>query len=61
MTFALSQESAWEMQCVILLWLSQLVTLPFELALLDPNVPDSQADTRCTTAELYSSNFVGLV
>ena len=45
------QESTWEMQCVIMLWLSQLVTLPFELALLESNAPSLEAEPGCILAE----------
>ena len=37
------QDEAWEMQCVLLLWLSQLATLPFDLKLLDSRDQDPAA------------------
>ena len=32
------QAGWWEAQCVVLLWLSQMVLLPFNLALLDSSL-----------------------
>ena len=33
-----AEQSGWETQCVLLLWLAQLVLIPFDLALVDSSV-----------------------
>lgn len=40
----------WEAQCVLLLWLSQLVLLPFHLALLDSSLSDASPSSTCAPA-----------
>ena len=38
-----AEQKAWETQCVLLLWLSQLVLIPFDLALVDSTCPSPAA------------------
>ncbi len=47
---ALLQAEKWETVCVLLLWLSQLVTLPFDLALLDSSLTAAE-DARSITPQ----------
>lgn len=38
-----AEQSGWETQCVLLLWLAQLVLIPFDLALVDSSMSTSLA------------------
>ena len=40
-------EAAWQADCVLLLWLSQLLLIPFDLATVDSSMADSAQDCRC--------------
>ena len=40
-------EAAWQADCVLLLWLSQLLLIPFDLATVDSSMAQSAQDCRC--------------
>ena len=41
-----SADGFWEAQCILLLWLSQLVLVPFDLSLLDSSLQEAHMGER---------------
>lgn len=52
-----AEDGLWEAQCILLLWLSQLVLVPFNLSLLDSSLQETDVAERCGSTPHSNTNY----